>query len=346
MKKTTLSTLCIVALVASLMSSAKAQSYTGIVSFGDSLSDIGNTVTTLDNLFGTNFTRENTGYNANFYDNGRFSDGSLWEEVLNAKLGLPSLVANDGINNFSGTDFAWAGSTSGTGNTSFILRNLQTQIGSYTNQLATNNPALPTPATTLFTVWSGGNDVINLVDSSNAITPIQVAQNISNSITSLYNAGGRSFLVPNLPPLGFKPNYLTNSAKMQQANDFVDAYDPLLQSALDSLATDLPGIRLTNLDVYSIFTNMITNPGNYGLTNVTESSYTASTNAPLYGSVVTNPDAYLFWDQTHGTATVNSILGNAAYAAVVPEPVTWGLLLTAALVALVFRKTTQRESNE
>ena len=253
-------------------------------------------------------------------------------EILDQDLGLPALEVNNGVTNTFGTDFAWAGSTSGTGNTSVLLPNLQTQIGYYTSQLATNNPALPSPATTLYTIWSGGNDVINLVDSSNAITPTQIAQNISNSITSLYDAGGRSFLVPNLPPLGYKPNYLTNSAKMQQANDFVDVYDPLLQSTLDSLSTNLPGIKLTNLDVYSVFEDMLTNPDNYGLTNVTSSAYTASTNGPDYGSVVTNPDSYLFWDQTHGTATVNTILGNAAYTAVVPEPTTWALLLFSLLL--------------
>ena len=325
MKKSLLS-LSLFVLFSILLHSTKAQDYTGIVAFGDSLSDIGNTVTTL-NAFGTNFTREQTGYNANFYDNGRFSDGPLWVENLDVELGLPALEVNNGITNTSGTDFAWAGSTSGTGNTSLILPNLQTQIGFYTNQLATSNPALPSPDTTLYTVWSGGNDVINLVDSSNAITPIQVAQNISNSITSLYDAGGRSFLVPNLPPLGYKPNYLTNSAKMQLANEFVDSYDPLLQSTMDSLAATLPGIKLMGLDVYSIFENMLNNPGNYGLTNVSSSAYTASTNGPDYGSVVTNPDAFLFWDQTHGSATVNAILGNAAYEAVVPEPTTWILLL-------------------
>jgi len=331
MKNLLLIILYLVALFSFLLGSAKAQDYTGIVAFGDSLSDIGNTVTTL-NFFGTNFTREQTGYNANFYDNGRFSDGSLWVEILDQDLGLPALEVNNGVTNTFGTDFAWAGSTSGTGNTSVLLPNLQTQIGYYTSQLATNNPALPSPATTLYTIWSGGNDVINLVDSSNAITPTQIAQNISNSITSLYDAGGRSFLVPNLPPLGYKPNYLTNSAKMQQANDFVDVYDPLLQSTLDSLSTNLPGIKLTNLDVYSVFEDMLTNPDNYGLTNVTSSAYTASTNGPDYGSVVTNPDSYLFWDQTHGTATVNTILGNAAYTAVVPEPTTWALLLFSLLL--------------
>ena len=334
MKKITFSFLCFIALFSFLPTSVKAQDYTGIVAFGDSLSDLGNTVTTL-NVFGTNFTREQTGYNANFYDNGRFSDGPLWVENLNASLGLPTLEVNNGVSAISGTDFAWAGSTSGTGNTAYLLPNLQTQIGFYTNQLASNNPALPSPATTLYTVWSGGNDVLNLINSGTAITPAQVALNISNSITSLYNAGGRSFLIPNLPPLGNKPDFLTNSANRQAANNFVNAYDPLLQSTLVSLSINLPGIRVTDLDVYSTFEDMLNNPANYGLSNVTNSAYTASTNGPDYGYVVTNPDSYLFWDQTHGTATVNAILGNAAYLAVVPEPTTWGLLLCTLLLILM-----------
>ena len=121
----------------------------------------------------------------------------------------------------------------------------------------------------------------------------------------------------------------------QAANNFVNAYDPLLQSTLVSLSINLPGIRVTDLDVYSTFEDMLNNPANYGLSNVTNSAYTASTNGPDYGYVVTNPDSYLFWDQTHGTATVNAILGNAAYLAVVPEPTTWGLLLCTLLLILM-----------
>jgi phospholipase/lecithinase/hemolysin len=52
------------------------QNYTGMVSFGDSLSDLGNTVATLS-AFGEPFVRGQTGYNANFYFNGRFSNGPL-----------------------------------------------------------------------------------------------------------------------------------------------------------------------------------------------------------------------------------------------------------------------------
>lgn len=321
--------------------SAQAQhSFTGMVSFGDSLSDLGNTITILS-AFGEPFVREQTGYNANFYYNGRFSDGPLWSERLNDALGFGAMLRNDGVNATNGSNFAWAGSTSGTGNTSILLPNLLTQIGLYTTQLANNNPFLPDPETTLFTVWSGGNDVINLVDKGTEITTHQVAANIATAITSLYDAGGRTFLVPNLPPLGYKPDYIFNPAKFLAANEFVDSYNLLLINELDLLAANLIGSTIIHFDIHSIFLAAIDEPGEFGLTNVTDTAYTpfpGEDPPPPFGSVVGNPDQYLFWDNSHGTTVINSLIADQAYAAVVPEPSVTILLVGALSLLAILRK--------
>ena len=310
-----------------------------MVSFGDSLSDLGNTVATLS-AFGEPFVREQTGYNANFYFNGRFSNGPLWSERLNDQLGFGPMLRNNGIDLLTGSNFAWAGSTSGTGNTGFLLPNLRTQVNFYTAQIPTSL-FLPDPATTLFTIWSGGNDVINLVDNGTLITPEQVAGNISTAITNLYNAGGRTFLVPNLPPLGFKPNYVFDPVKQAAANGFVDSYNPLLESTLNTLSGNLTGSAIIYLDTAAIFLDAIADPAAYGLTNVTETAYTAfsgSNPPPPYGSVVGNPEQYLFWDNSHATTSVNFLIAQQAYAAIVPEPTACVLLLIGVIVALSFSR--------
>lgn len=319
------------------------QIYTGVVSFGDSLSDIGNTITRLS-AFGEPNVRALTGYNSNFYYNDRLSNGLLWSERLNDQLGFGTMARNNGTDVLNGTNFAWAGSTSGVGNTGFLLPNLQPQIAFYTGQIG-SNAFLPAPAATLYTIWSGGNDVINLVGGT-PVTPEQVADNIATAMTALYNAGGRTFLVPNLPPLGEKPDFRSDPVKRQTANDFVDSYNLILENTLASLAVTLVGSDIISLDVHTLFVDAIAHPENYGLTNVTQPAYTPFSGEdppPPYGSVVANPGQYLFWDNSHGTTTVYSIIADMAYQAVVPEPSVFVLLALGAAAGILGRRMLMRQ---
>jgi len=315
-------------------SSANAVQFSGVVAFGDSLSDLGNTYNTL----GSDGSYELAGYNSAYYDVGRWSNGPVWVEHLNNSLGLSPLQLNDGTSLF-GTDFAYGGSTSGTGYEYEFLTNLQTQVSNYRSLLTAPVTGMPDVSTTLFTVWSGGNDIIYLVSDGTTITPTQVANNISSAITSLYDAGGRHFLVPNIPPLGDKPSYVNNPSERAQANEFVNAYNPILEQTLASLRGSLSDITIISFDVYSLFTDVLANPGDYGFTNVSDSAYVGDTNAPNDGYVVPNPDQYLFWDGTHPTRVGHQLIGDHAFAAVatlaIPEPTTWALL-GAGLVAVIF----------
>ena len=49
--------------------------------------------------------------------------------------------------------------------------------------------------------------------------------------------------------------------------------------------------------------DMIANPADYGLTNVTDRLRTSTTTAP---------DEYMWWDNLHFTRAVHAVLGNAA----------------------------------
>jgi hypothetical protein len=51
------------------------------------------------------------------------------------------------------------------------------------------------------------------------VTPQQICDHVAKAITALYHEGGRYFVVPNLPPLGDKPNYLKVKAYHDKAND-------------------------------------------------------------------------------------------------------------------------------
>jgi len=318
-----------------------------MISFGDSLSDVGNTISLLTETE----ARVLTGYNSNFFFPGRFSNGPVWVDRLYTNLGfgdIGTMPRNDGVTVQNGTNFSWAGARSGAGNNFGLLPNLLTQVDFYSQQLTENNPALPNPSTTLFTLWIGGNDVFAHVEDNDPIIPAQVADNVATAITNLYNAGGRSFLVPNLPPVGESPDYRNDPIKGPQATTFTNGFNSELEIALDLLSGSLTGINIIKLDINQLFLDVIGDPSSFGLTNVTQAAYTPTPGdfPPFpYGSVVSNSAEYLYWDAAHGTATVNLLIAQIAYAAVVPEPSTGILLLLGASAALFFSRNRKPTHN-
>jgi outer membrane lipase/esterase len=319
---------------------AQNHPFTEMVVFGDSLSDGGNLIPVIS-LAGEDIANYLTGYDPNFYFNHRFSNGPIWVDQLHASLGFGSfgtLERNDGGGNREGTNFAWAGSRSGAGYYETFFPNLQPQIGFYSNQLAEGNPPLPAPATTLFTIWSGANDVFAHVEKNDPVTPTQVAENISLAIGTLYNEGGRYFLVPNLPPIGLIPSYVDDPIKGPIATTFVNASNILLDAELDALSASLEGITIFKVDIHSLFLDITANYEDYGFTNVTDTAYYRYEPYELriapYGELTPNSDGYFYWDAAHGTTLANSYIAQAAYHSIVPEPSAGLLLLLSGLCLL------------
>lgn len=334
------------ALTLGLVSSASAApEFSRIVSFGDSLTDRGNTVTTLGPLADAildydQFYKEAAYNRFGIEADGRFSSGPTWVEYLNDRLihgntGTPvDLGANNGKSTTSTTtNFSWGGALSGSGHFLGVVDNLLTQIDSY----KANTALTPHAGSTLFTVWAGGNDIISWVDGSDpestmgAATDV-ITANIVTAITELYNANARHFLLPNLPALGFKPNYV-NTSKEERANNFVIMLNDKLADAFDNLG--LVDANIYELDVFSIFNELRDNPGDYGFTNTEDNTFVYGPDDTSY--VVGNPEEYIFWDTTHPTAQVHEILGNFAFQAI-PEPTSFVLLAVGAAVALRGRR--------
>ncbi|HEY7089188.1 MAG TPA: SGNH/GDSL hydrolase family protein, partial [Tepidisphaeraceae bacterium] len=153
--------------------------FSGLLSFGDSLSDVGNT-------YGATFGLSPGG---SPYYNGRYSNGPVWVEdlALDQALAVPTLSRSGGL------DYAYGGAETGTGNTSLVIWNLQKQVSTY---LGNHTPS----PTQLVTLWAGANDFFD--GQTNVATPVN---NIATSIGSLATAGAKTFLVPNLPLLGDTP---------------------------------------------------------------------------------------------------------------------------------------------
>jgi phospholipase/lecithinase/hemolysin len=255
--------------------------YSNLVIFGDSLSDVGNVYS---QSFG--FAPSSPPY----YQ-GRYSNGPLWVEDLALDQGLPVPTRSRS----GGTDWAYAGTKTGSGSTNYVLffnfPNVGTQINNYLNG---RTPS----ASELFVVWGGGNDFID--GQTNVSVPVN---NIVSHITTLANAGAKDFLIPNLPPLGQTPRF-RGTANQTTMDSRSASFNTMLASSLMSLETSL-SINIYQLDVGGLFADLLANPSEHGLSNVTGTALVNSTS-------VANPDDYLFWDDIHPTRIGHSLLATAA----------------------------------
>lgn len=287
----------------------RADPITQIVSFGDSLSDVGNTYAQY-------------GYPASPpYAAGRYSNGPIWLDRLASKLGVSAPVAS--LN--GGSDYAWGGAATDTP-AGFLLAgyaplisptnpligpvpNVNTQIAAY---LANHTPT----SGTLYTLWAGANDFFD-----GQTNPVKPADNLMADILTLISKGAKNFLVANLPSLGETPLGRAEVATARTGLDTLTVYfNAELNYDLNAIQAAHPEVQIHRLDVFSLFQNVEANPSAYGLTDAMHPAILAPAG--------TDVDKFLFWDEVHPTAAAGVIVGDAAYqATTAPEPSSVVLLL-------------------
>ena len=363
----TRSRVCLGAAVSALFlafSSPCASAYSGVIAFGDSLSDRGNTFEEMGHGW---FIQNFTGYSATYYNSaynsydipahGRFANGPTWVEYLEGNLRFNTvgsapvdLGANPGTNT-SARNFAWGASTTGTGykdlgpsGVAGQVANLQTQVADYVSMM--NNGILPTSSNALITLWSGANDAIYWVKGGNRTTEgmqataAAAASNVAAALSTLYDAGSRHFLVSNLPALGEKPDFRSDPDKRFWGNAFSSYFNLALGGSLAALHA--PEARIYEFDIHTLFNGLLANPTDYGLSNSSDPAWRWGF---ISDTIVDNPGDYLFWDSNiHPTTQAHQIIGDRAYLLVVPEPGTITLLLASAGLAVLLRLRIRRPS--
>ena len=287
--KTTWTAVIALGMIAFAGGRAQGDQITGIVSFGDSLSDVGN-----DYIASGGTQPAPT---ADYYQ-GRFTNGGNWLEYLAHDLGVAAPVASLA----GGKDYAFGGASTGSGTTTYApgqqVPNVDSQIAMY---LSTNTPT----AGQLFTIWAGANNL--LIGNQN--NPTVPAQDIAKEITTLAAAGAKQFLIPNLPLLGEIPASSSLSAAQRQGLDaWSVGFNQTLKAEAASLQKSL-GVQIHIADVQTLFQNVLANPASFGFSNVTGSAINSSLNGK----------GYLFWDAEHPTTGADALVGELA-AQSVPEP--------------------------
>ncbi len=291
-----------------------------LVIFGDSLSDVGNS-------YNTGHTFLNNTIGPPNYTLGRYTDGpdstpstqktGTWDEQLAGLMGIPLPTAST----TGGCNYAFGGAVTGIGG-SGMPPGMSTMVSTFLQDF-------PSPSSSaIYILWGGGNDLFNVTQAS--AMPAAEATAISNlktEIGRLATAGAKNFVWLNLAPLGGSPKGASsglaaslNAASLQFSTD--------LTAAIPQLQTSYPGIKITGVDIYSLFNQIGSNPSAYGFSNVTS---TAQGNA-------VNPDTYLDWDIEHPTTVGHGYIAALVYSDLTPASSTptaplWALVIMALLLA-------------
>lgn len=172
------------------------------------------------------------------------------------------------------------------------------------------------PSDALYVVQFGGNDVRDALDAARGDPTLgtsfailfTAAAEVQATIQTLYDAGARNFLIANSPNLANTPAVNLMGASFI-TGIFVGTYNGELEGRLIALQETNADIVISRFDMYEFTNELVANPGDYGLTNVT---------APCLNFLVENggkcenPDDYLFWDGLHPTAIAHRAIAEAA----------------------------------
>jgi phospholipase/lecithinase/hemolysin len=297
--------------------------YDSIVSFGDSLSDVGNV-----------YAATNGAQPASPYFNGRYSNGPNWADDLAKALHLPLAPSSSP----GGTDFAWGGATTGSPDSTNKdgVPTFETQVGQYLG--ATGGHASPNA---LYTFSIGANDLFSIiagvatVAATPGVTPEQVqeavaaaagyaaeaAQVVVVEAGALRAAGATDLVLFDVPDLSKTPAMQgvgADFAAFVQGLSY--GFDQAVSTGLDGVT----GLKVFDLDTFALIDSVVANPLAYGFTDVTHACYVGPYTGG--GTECASPDSHLFWDSVHPSAAAGKIIAGDALAAVAPEPSSWAMM--------------------
>ncbi|MBN8511343.1 MAG: SGNH/GDSL hydrolase family protein [Burkholderiales bacterium] len=328
------------AMAAPLASQAALNQLTGLYVFGDSLSDGGNSgLATQQYTSNPAVVFPPPPYAGGRYSNGPVAVEQLWQRFNPGNTSFkPSLAG--------GTNYAIGGATTGQQSFNYVNDSVPNALKPAYDQksnawqlqtFAAQAPAF-NPATSLFVVWLFPNDVFywskqgGMLPTVPESGPVGGADligygvtNIVNTVQTLAAAGARHFLVPNMPDLGSTPEFI-GTAAAPDLTALTVGFNQTLALGLGQLAAAAPSLDIVAFDTFSHFAKVQANPGAYGFDVADQACLDLS--AP---SICAKPDKYVFWDGVHPTTAGHRKLGNAFYAAVVPEPETWAMFVAGLL---------------
>lgn len=269
----------------------RAQPFSGVVVFGDSLSDAGNLAVPLGLPAGNSATT---------------NPDPVAAEIVAEALGRPILPSLAG-----GTNFAWVGACI------IPARPCLESAPSVPAQISQHLVAAGGRADphALYSIWGGANDVIAAAvrDPAGAAASAAAAgAEYVRQVARLQAAGARYVVVYNLPDLGAAPAF--RSTKSAPALSALTAgFNDVVAEGLGAL-----GGGVVPIDVFGLFSEVRSEPGRYDLTNVTGTACVPPTalacgpaGAGLPGAWRPGANtAWLFADGLHPTGVGHAMLAD------------------------------------
>ena len=315
-------------------SKSSTPQYLQIISFGDSLSDVGTyRVGAVAAVGGGEFTINGP-------------NNEIWVQDIATALSLPApCAAETGLNGAASLGFSvpvathsgclgyaqgGARVTNPVGPGNALLGGSNALLGLLTvpvatqiqNYLTANNGAFS--SSDLVTVWAGANDLFIQADTvaAGAETPAQAAAAMAQAATELASyvnmeilgKGATHVLVLNLPDITLTPYALAlPSADLPFIAQLVATFNQTLQAGLASDSSS----QLLMIDAYTLSQTEAANASTYGLTNITTPACNLSPTAnPLSSSLIcsaanlssSNVLNYEYADTVHPTPYSHALL--------------------------------------
>jgi phospholipase/lecithinase/hemolysin len=259
--------------------------FTALYIFGDSLS------TTTNNTSGLSF-----------YYGQRFSNGRVWVEVLAQRQGL----TYDPNKNWS-----------------YFLNSSTTLVANVSSFTAPANAS-----NALFVIWVNCADLwfpatysgTSMAQWTNAINQAQT--NHYKAVTNLYAKGARTLIMPNAVDLSTIPEF-DGSANANFIHLRCLDYNIAFSNTLNRIRASCTNLVLYTPDFFTLLTNLIAHPTNYGVTNALGDGVSIdAVNAVNFGfpSAATNGFGtnFIFWDPHDPTAMVHDWMANTAQQLISP----------------------------
>ncbi|KAI9326370.1 hypothetical protein DFJ73DRAFT_766883 [Zopfochytrium polystomum] len=269
---------------------------TKIVSFGDSLSDVGNGAAPLTANNGPVIPSD-------AYYKGHFSNGPVWIEnlagAINASLVSYAVGAATTSNRLVQ---GWLGGKFGeplrSDGSIQLVPSVEDQVTSY---LASYDETTPKDQI-LYSIFSGAND--NFDDGLKGLnnTGDYYAKAQPPLWSALVAAGAKNFMIPIVPLFGA----------------FDLAYAQFLRDAAADFAKSNPGVRFAFVEFPALFANIVGSPAAFGFSHNTDEMCCVACFSGFAGGakVCSDPDSYIIWDGLHPSAHTHQIMGATALASV------------------------------
>lgn len=299
----------------------------GLVIFGDSLSDPGNLFALMpvnNTPPGYDAVDEDTLVPSAAYAVGghHLTNGPTWVEDLAKSLGL-AVNAGPAWRNATSrnTNYAVAGARAYDAGQAFDLSD---QVDRFVGSLGDKSA----PPDALYVVEIGGNDlrdalVTFLVTLQSTGDPAQAqaaaealladsVTSIAHNLETLVGKGAHRFLLWKFPNIGVTPSVKRIATQFPQvpiavvADSLTQGFNMGVEQVVGQLAAS--GISVVQLDVHAKVNQMIANGADFGLSNVVDACITPNV-APYKCQ---QPDEFLFWDGIHPTAAAHAVIAQFA----------------------------------